>query len=256
MGRLRYVPTSRGYTQAVLVFSWTSGLLYVRIGIGGRKRVRPHLPDTHWAQALALPLNTIIEATIEGLCLQSKILNVFHYVVTTSSTTPNLSDEMAHFLDRWTATGVGSFRTDFLELMPDNYTWQYAHAQPVAPDRYVKYRIAINANGIGDPTEVTNMNASLTLQTDFGGRKFVGGKRIMQNPANAVAGSWSPTTLTKLQTFCEDILAPVTATSGGGVYTPCLWHRNEDPSTYNILRRGFPQTTARTMRRRTLGLGI
>lgn len=205
---------------------------------------------------MALPANSVIELTLQGSCLNQTILNVFHYAVKTPSSITLVTDEVAEFNDHMMTAGVGSFRNTFLACLPDNYTLDYSVAQAVYPIRYIRQRIGVTAAGVGDPVEAANTQVSITTQTVFAGRQFVGGKRLLASNNNALGGKWAGSYLALVQGFADEMLVEQTVTTGGGVYIPVIWHKPPGSGGVNQIIRAFVQPEVRVIRRRTVGLGI
>lgn len=206
---------------------------------------------------MALPLGAVLEMSIQGTCLGQTILNVFHYQVTTVSTTTTVSQEVTDFLSKWRNAAVAnSFMANFLACVPENYSTVKFTGQAIFPTRYVRQSQVLADPGTRPATTVSNLQASITFNTALAGRSQIGGKRIIMSAEDSEGGIIVEALRTSLLPFCLSCALPIDVTAGGGVYTPCIYHRNPNLGAPNNIIGAFPQDTVRVMRRRTVGLGI
>lgn len=206
---------------------------------------------------MPLPLGAVLEMSIQGECLGQTILNVFHYEVTTVSTTPSVATEVTNFLTKWRNAAIaGEFMANFLACMPANYTVRKYTGQAIRPERYVRQAQVIPDIGSRENTSVSNLQASITFQTAFAGRSQVGGKRMLMTEVDADGGFISNALRGALTAFSLNCALPISVTAGGGIYTPIIYHRPPLIDTRRTIIGAFPQETVRVIRRRTVGLGI
>ena len=205
---------------------------------------------------MGLPVNSIIEGTLVGELHSQTIMSVFHYKVFTPSSTTLVTDEIADFLDAWTIGGGGSFYSDYLACLPENYIASFATAQAIHPTRYIRTRINKTGAGLRPEARQANLQASITTQTILAGRPYVGGKRLPISSDDSDGGVITGSLKTALDNFTVDMLVNVTVAIGGGVYEPCIYHRPPSTLAASPITRAFAQTSTRVLRRRTVGLGI
>jgi len=207
---------------------------------------------------MGLPIGAVLEFTVQGRCHNQTILNVFHYEVATPSSTPEVSVEMARFLSTMTPITAGTFMGAFRGALPESYFGVTAVAQALIPTRYRRATAPMSWQGTRGPCQAANLAAVLTIQTRLAGRGEVGSKHLVTGGDGDVQGGiLDPTFVsTQLLPLCEQIATPVFVPDGAGLYQPIILHGpNANPRTSRI-NAVFPQTTARVMRRRTVGLGI
>lgn len=207
---------------------------------------------------MGMPLGSVIEASMRGVHFGQQTLNIFHYAVTQVSTTGDLINELDDFLTVFAGLGAGTFRTNFIACMPETYNLTEIRAQQVSliRSRSTSIIVAGGQQGLKSPAISANISASITLQTDRGGRTQVGGKRMATGGTDEVQnGLITPAHQVSLSAFCSNILAPINVAIGAGQYTPVIWHRGAGATVSDPITSAFPQNTARVMRRRTVGVG-
>lgn len=206
---------------------------------------------------MPLPLGAVIEGVIRGELTGQTILNVFHYRVDNQSTIDNIVDEVDQFLDDWAAIGDGSFMENFMDCQVSNYTQREISAQAIYPVRYVKRSVTTATVGDRGNAGSANLAAVITKRTNLSGRSKVGAVHIAGlTGADFNGGLIQPGFKADLLTFGANIVAPVTASAGGGIYNPCIYHRNIANPKTDLITGVVVQDTVRVMRRRTVGLGI
>lgn len=205
---------------------------------------------------MALLAGSIVEATFSGTHSGQRILNVYHYRVSQISTLP-YNDEMDQFILQFGSLAAGGMRRTLLDCMPANYTLQQMVAQGVFPQRFRRDVTVVNNAGTRGDAIAPNIAAVVTLHTERAGRSQIGGKHFITGSENdVVLGIIQAGLLANMQLHANACVLPLTATAGGGVYTPVIFHRNTPATPSTDLVGGFPQETSRVMRRRTVGLGI
>ena len=207
---------------------------------------------------MAMAVGDLIEVVIKGQIHNQTTLTVFHYYVSGASTTPDLFDELENVLDEFLDMGVGSFLPTWLSVVPSSWNLRTISTQKIAPVRSRRVVSATqNEAGLGSDSGVTNVQGAITFQTDFAGRRFIGGVRVPMSPADAFNGSWSALTLGKLEALAQEFGSPFTEPGGDGIYQPCIYHRDlAPPSNRTDITAVLVQPTTRVIRRRTVGLGI
>lgn len=203
----------------------------------------------------ALPFDSIVEVTFRGLLLGQRCLNVFHYRVFVTSTKPTVADEMQALTASILAGVDTTILADILAVLPGNYNMQQIVAQPIRLLRYRRSVRSVTATGGRADSEVSNIQASITLQTDFSGRSQIGGKRFAMTPGDAVGGMVNAGLFGLLVGLATTIRLPIIVTDGGGTYAPTIYHRGQAVPISTDITASFAQATTRVIRRRTLGLG-
>lgn len=205
---------------------------------------------------MALPVNTVIEVTYRSTLNSQVCMNVFHYVVTTQSTTVGNLDEVEDFINLFVDNGVGSIRPAYAACLPENLTVVEVLGQPIYPIRYRRVAAGVGEQGLRGQATSSNLQASITKQTQLGGRDQVGAVHVPMTAEDSLNGLVVAGLKANLVTLADRLDSSLTDAVGGGVYAPCIYHRNDEAiPKYAIITKMYPQDTTRVMRRRTVGVG-
>jgi hypothetical protein len=207
---------------------------------------------------MALPLGSTVEVTLRGVMFGQTILHVFHYQVTTASAILTVEAESLQIADDISQVGPGSFLANLRLIVPVALVYQESRAQGIDPIRYAAQSFTLSLPGQGSSfAQSANSAAVLTKRTALAGRRYIGSLHLPMDPNNdGVAGVISDPFRVLLLDFAANMLAPLTATVGGGVYSPVIYHRPPLLDAPTPIVSIIPQSTTRVMRRRTVGVGI
>lgn len=204
---------------------------------------------------MAYPLNLqdTIAVTFEGFLAGQQMLSCLHYEVTAPTSTPDGRTAL-------TALGnnlalAGGLSQAYLECCSAELNECSIYVQKIAPQRYLPINLAafspigLNVN----PALPTNVAVAITKQAEAAGRKNVGTLHMPAVPTAFIAESGvQPGALATYQAFATLMALQVTA--GGVTYRPIIFNRAA-PATSPFIFSAFPREFARTMHRRTVGLG-
>lgn len=204
---------------------------------------------------MGLPIGSIVEATYRSTLLGQRILNVYHYQVTTSSSLTNIADEMNKFLDQFVALTDDSMLKTFTDAIPSNMTVNEAVAQPVKPIRYIRVNRNVNIFGARGAATTPNLQGTITFRTALAGRRYVGRKSVPLAASDVIDGLLSVTQANALEVHGSAALLNIIAALGGGVYDPVLPHFSVPNTLPTRLQQSLAQPQVRVQRRRTVGLG-
>lgn len=206
---------------------------------------------------MAIPIDGVIEGAYVGECLGQTIMSVFHWKVGVVSSIPNTLAELDAFASRWQTLGANSFLTNYLALMPLNYTLTRVTAQQIwtTRSRRVQKVNLITGNGVSTAT-TANVQSSITFTTDFAGRTDIGGKRLLLPNQAYEDGKVNLAHHNSMIDFAVNCVTPLVVADGGGTYLPVIYHRVGLPTKSSLITGYVIQDTVRVMRRRTVGLGI
>lgn len=203
-----------------------------------------------------LNINDVIEITYEGILITQTTLSVLHYFVDTPSTDANYLSAMTHLLGNFKA-GAVSPTIAYLAACAQNYEMITLKGQVVYPTRKAYVRINVGLPGlIGTDCTAPNLAGTITKRTSVGTRKGVGSLHMPAIPPSGYSGgliTGGQRTLYAAVQAC--LLNPFTDTGETTVIEPCLWSRSS-PGTVLGLTATALQPQVRTMRRRTVGVGI
>lgn len=204
----------------------------------------------------------IYAMTFVGRLANQQILSTFHYRIQNISggtpSTKNVCDNLEAKLT--VADGSGhSFAGAFLGVCPPQYNWYETWIQCVDPIR-VRREIYTETAFDGawpDDGHWANSAAVLTRRGDLAGRKYVGSLHVpLPSEVVAVNGVLPAPYTTALlllavqMQYTRDQTGPITYRMD-----PVLWNRGSNPN-YTIITQTIVQQTVRTMRRRTVGVGV
>jgi len=203
----------------------------------------------------------IYQVTLVGLIHGQTTMTTFHYRLVAVGSPPPVStttNDVYQALD--TAIAVaGGLAADFKACCPTSWSHIGTWFQKVAPTRIVKFTAAILPTpGLRADADVTNIQASITRRTEDAHRTGVGGIRVPLSDQDVVAGKLVASLLTALDNLGQEMLNTLDITAATGhVLEPVLYARI-NPTTFRSapLYAVIVQDTARTIRRRTVGLGI
>ena len=203
-----------------------------------------------------LLVNDRVLVTFVGQLHAQRTMNTFLYRVAAATQGNDLAESMTHF---HTALGLaGELRPGFLGCVPANFTLSQCWYQVIAPARFRKIVYPMATLGLwGHATSVSNVAGSITRVGVMAKRTQVGGVRIpiSAGPETCDSGFLHTNLKAKFQSLCNAmkhtiITQQVVNTFIPQVGTPKAAMGSED------LFDAFFQDTARTVRRRTVGLGI
>lgn len=197
--------------------------------------------------------------TLNGLLANQRTMNTFTYVV--ENVPAGGADQIAVYaaLETFFELPAGIINK-FLDCCPDNYLLENMTIQAIGPgDRLVKTTALQALNGtFGFAAETANVAGVITRTTEKAGRSQVSSLHIPVGASSdwMANGVMIPGWITAASALClllDDQIGVVPNLT----LDPVIAHGVEvgDPVPDQIIK-AVPQTTARVMRRRTVGLGI
>lgn len=209
---------------------------------------------------MALALDDVVSLSIWGTLFGQRIITVLHYAVSVVSA-GSTEDQLKQFANDW-VSGTGSVPGSLdhmLEAQGIEYTCDYVRAQRVSPTRTIFMQW--NSNDVGthaDPCTTANIAISLQKRTATPGRKGVGRVQLAGIPQTGYAdGSVNPVyEVAKLLPWCTDLMSSFTTSAGPVTFVPVLYNPTNPTPHYSPLIQVLPESTVRTMHRRTLRVGI
>lgn len=210
-----------------------------------------------------VPINQgdLIQLTFVSRWNAQVIMLTTHYKCRTPPTgsmpTSQALQGLIDYVDPADANSLGSM---YLGCLPENLTLREIWAQKIYPTREVKQSKAVSYTGNWPTAEAStgNIGGVITLRTDKAGRSQVGNKHIGPLPQDAYSnGQISGAAILALDALGEALVGPLN-TVNTGQYDAVIYHRSGDGAAQksDLIGTYVVQTTARVMRRRTVGLGI
>lgn len=199
----------------------------------------------------AIPVNAILEATIRGILAQQTTLSVFHYMLNDAA----IPDGEAFFTPFNASFNVATGVVDLYRLACcEDFSLQEVTYQWISPTRFRKKSFApfIGGGAIVDNSLPPNVAQVVTKRSDVATRHGVGTLHVPSVPFGQVdQGIISVPQLAKLNSLAATLSALLVTAR----MTPILLNRAA-PAQSPTITSAVAQRTVRTMRRRTVGLGI
>lgn len=200
--------------------------------------------------------------TAFGSVFGQRIMLTHNYELTTVNMNVLVSDIETSIIKqvRGGAGGTNVLEGAYLALLPADYTLDFWQAQIIGPNRFVP--VTVNRGTVGthaSGTEASNQAAVITLRTDKAGRNQVSNKHIGPIPQGATVqnnGLVQAAYDALLTTLKTGLLSTLTDVNYGASWRPVINHHTKPIISSDPLTSGLNGTTLRTMRRRTVGLGI
>lgn len=210
-----------------------------------------------------MPVNQgdLIQLTFVSRWNAQIIMLTTHYKCRTpASGSQSTAITLQGLIDYVDPAGANSLGDVYLKCLPENVILREMWAQKIYPAREVKQSKAVSYTGLWPTAEANtgNIDAVITLRTDKAGRSQVGNKHIGPMPQDAyTSGQISGAMILAMETLGEGLVNALN-TPASGQYDPVIFHRNGDGAAAksDLIGSYVIQTTARVMRRRTVGLGI
>lgn len=177
----------------------------------------------------------------------------------------NLADPAEYLVDaqsiatHFGTVGVNKPLTAYLPLIGTDATVLKARAQRIYAPRSAFVDQLVNEAGLGGAICNTgNLAASVTRKSDLAGRDQVAVSHIGPIPFDVFTeGQLNPGFITDLGIFGTVWTTVQSIPGGSGIdLEPVIFHRNTVPPSWNTLRTHSVNPYVRTMRRRTVRVGI
>lgn len=211
---------------------------------------------------MSVQAGDIILLSLKGTIFNQRIIMTHTYVCEQAPTIGVTTDFAMEFILNQTMT-IGApvpIRDTYLAAMPSNYALDFATCQVIAPTRQRANRRTINSLGSVVPNATSsNQSSAITLYTPLAGRKYVATKHV--GPLGRDQYALGELTVGQ-KALNDDLAIELTNPVGAapfvnGLYRPVIFHKNALPGQpyYTYITGRIVQSTLRTMRRRTVGLG-
>lgn len=216
---------------------------------------------------MAYEVNTILEQQIHYTANNQQCINVVHWVPNQPGIGP-IQDLVLSFLGLQALNNAGTFPHDMAALMSNEVDIHTVTMQVIYPTRYVKLSVDVVIPGANAFTcNAQNLAAVFTKRGVQANKQNVGSFHLGGIPNNmSVFGELNKVNYSVPLGVMADTLAAQFADAGAGVtYTPVIANRTTvivdgKPHTritnWKVINEAFVQPQTRTMRRRTVGLGI
>jgi len=206
---------------------------------------------------MAYPItpNSVVEFTVQGRANNQTCLSIFHYLYTGTSTLGDGSLALDNLVSVLNASGnlVGKL----IQCIASNCNIDQLRAQWIFPIRYVYNTYAPYATfgAFSGTCNAPNAAAALEKRSDRAGRSNRGTLHIWGVAQEAMsAGRLGGSYTVAMQALATPVQGSVTVSSGI-TYDPIIYNRRS-PALSPVIRGCVVHDTIRTMRRRTVGLGI
>ena len=208
--------------------------------------------------AYNIPLNSIIELR-DGQQMNGQVMmNVYHYIVTATTGTPNDGANLLQDLLSQ-VSAAGGFMRELALTQASTCTHQDTQAQMIGPSRFRAEKInPALIGGLGGTPGVQNVMASGEFFAQEASRHGVGRKEIGGLTASVVVGGVASAGLkASLASYATKALQAYTLTDGANTIDifPIILRRDAPTSSLKIVG-AVVKDTIRTASRRTVGRGI
>jgi len=205
-----------------------------------------------------MAVGDIVQVSFRGTLFDQRILNIFHYVVNVAGT-GTVVEQLSAFANGFIVDALGTnFQTEFLNCLAPSYTLDVVRTQRVYPTRSIYAQATADTPGtFATDTEVSNIAASILKRTETPGRMGIGRVQLAGIPTAAYEnGSLSNAYLTGVLTnFATDMVQSLTEPARGVTFVPCLYNPTAAGDKFSVIVAATPQSSIRTMHRRTLRVG-
>lgn len=204
----------------------------------------------------------IFELVARGICFNQEIQLTHHYRLIVVPADTEVSTITTFIINeaRGGAGGNDQLEGEYLDLLPADYLLTQWSGQMVYPNRYAKkFQTRDVAGTNAGATETANQSCVITLQSDYSGRDQVSNKHIGPLPQTAgVQVNGLISAGYKALMFALRVQLSMRFENIGGTIQldPVIYHRTGVGGHFDNITDGYEQTTVRTMRRRTVGVGV
>jgi len=221
-----------------------------------------HLPTDFPEVKPNMAIPKIVVGDIAQVIINSKVngqtcLNVLHYKCELMDPALTYAEAMDQLMTK--VGGPSPSVVSYMSLaMASNCQVESIRAQRVSPLRDIYIAQAIGLPGVlAVPANLPNVAGVITKQTEKAGRGRQGSFHLAgMPPADFVDGSLTVPAVNRLQTIADQLQANVLVGATVKWVPGTISPQAALAERFHPLFECFPQTTARVMRRRTVGLGI
>jgi len=206
---------------------------------------------------MALTTGDILQVSLRGTLFEQRMLTVLHYRVIVGSASGTVYGDVLSWSILFSSlTNPGELLTLYLATCCPEYLLEDVRVQRVAPVRSAYATQNVNAFGTNvNSCRTANISASITKRGNGGGRWATGRVQMPAVPSdNVVDGSIAVGAQVDYAALGNQL--SINQNNPGITQTvqPVIYNPGRTPDWTEILN-WLPQSTARTMHRRTLRLG-
>lgn len=215
---------------------------------------------------MAWPTNSIIEGRLYYRVNDQVNINVLHWIPVGNSVGFTLDELMDAFHTSQGGVGNGTWIGEMKSCTSQNTTFFRRDTQLIWPTRYRTRTQELNEQGaVGSPAEAQNVAATLTKRGALGKRSNIGSYHVGGVPSTEYQGGiLKPAQIDRYESLITNYLDEFQTDNLTTVeYDPVILNKVKNPITekYEIIgatqvQQWLVQDTLRTMRRRTLRVGI
>jgi hypothetical protein len=203
----------------------------------------------------------VVQITYVGTLFDQTVMNVLHYVIDGEpDPMTTVPQDLNNFLQEFIGNGlVANDRvTPYLAMFATVYTLQLVRAQRISTERSVLVDAPLGVPGTATGTPGTvNIGTAVTWRTLRSGRRFVSTTHIGGIPSTATVGGVITNAYRNIvNNWAQPTLQGIVEPASTLLFTPGIYHKKPPGPNFDDWQSYVLQTTTRTMRRRTVGLGI
>lgn len=208
--------------------------------------------------AQAIPVNAVVELTLQSYYQNQLILNVFHYVNATDNIPSGSGDgELAFLGETFFETLITDPATGLQLNVVESFNWQYARMQVVAPTRgyYITYTNSITG-ALAVPGIPSNTHLTVAYRTDAAGRGKTGNKKFTGFAASTITQNFfNEPIVTFMAEWAANSEAQLDDSTGAPRWQPIIWSPRRATDRRRIVGT-LADNSIHVLRRRSLRVGI
>lgn len=205
---------------------------------------------------MGLQANDIVAVTYQGEYCAQQIRNTFHYRLLSPGNSANPESDLLAIAQHFASSLTCVLTSKMLDAQVSTMAWHGVAAQRVYPTRTIKMVHQTNFSGIvGGDGLPSNSAIVITKRTRTAGRAGIGSLHMSGVPLMWIVNG-SNTNALPYQDVANAMLQIEAVTPINTTMEPGLFNPTTPPIFFSRLFDALPQTQVRTMRRRTVGLGI
>lgn len=207
-----------------------------------------------------LALNDIIQVSYLGTVFSQRFMMVTTWRVNDLAAPGEYLVDMQSIASHFASTAAGKPLVPYLNLLATNATVDVVRAQRIYSPRsaFVEEEVGEAGTSAQGAANTANIAAVVTRKSDNAGRDQLSNTHIGPLATLSVSsGNIQPATIADLELFGLEWLEEQVIPGASGIeLMPVVFHANAAVPTSDDLRTVTVNPRARTMRRRTVGVGI
>lgn len=205
---------------------------------------------------MPIAVGSTVQITFRSTWAGQRVMLTQNYNVSANASAGTIIQDLGTINGYFVLVGAGSFLANYQACLPNNVMIDTVRSQVLHPSRSIYYDTAIGMTGAhASPASIGNLQHSITLYSEFGGRNQIAVKKIGPAPDGTyLAGA--PTAAYKdgpLTVFANELTQTQVTLAPAITLVPIVHHPLSPDD--KIIGFRLPDKTG-TMRSRSKGVGI